>query len=356
MGVFMRIYIVGTEFGDYVKQISNEFIKKGYDVKTLVYRGVVPCDFKFSSRLLSVLFLICGIIVSFAARLIFTIKLVRMVSESDSLLVLHGGFLSSLPLFFLRTKKSVVWLMDPLFRFPTVSIIFRFFRFRFTYDVRDLKYLHASLLPLFADTKIYVRPPETRNKYVVGFVGAMSIHRAIFLEKLLNLFSHGEEVYIGGIYAKLSLKTRDFILQRCPKLSSVFVEKVHSHAEIADIYAVSDFVVNFHAEQHFGFSMRTFEALALGKVQIVDVFRKNEFPISYFPEFFIDSNTLFAQGKSISVFETKILENKDLAFYAASLSLRVEFLDELLSKKSEGGCLVNSFESTFESTYTKLTS
>jgi hypothetical protein len=285
------VLLIGLNFHNYDQLIAADLNRLGFAVRRLTYRGAVPIIKRFQSKLLVWAFYWLVYLATFPKRLLFVLRftLTAQRHKPDAIIAVNPSFLIAWLLPLSIKRRMAVWLMDPVTLYPQNGRLLSIPGPRFTYDPKDAERYKAHFLPLFADLHTYEksRQQAKARTYLFSFVGALYGNRAALLERLAGLADRlDRQVYFGGECVRLTTVKRDLATGRYPRLKTLFHRRRHSHDEIVDIYSQSDFVVNVHNVGHQGLSMRTFEALALGCMQIIDVYHPDDFPFNRYPQAF----------------------------------------------------------------------
>ncbi len=269
----MKIAIVGNNFSKYDDYLVDVLAKMGDIADHIAYSGIIPNRFKFSSRALSFVFYQLSSILSLYSRFMISRRVALESRTRDMVLIINGSFLIEPVLRFYKTNNNlIVWIMDPISKFPRVLNIRSLAQSLYSYSEKDCKYFKLKFLPLFSALNAHAEK-HPASVYDIAFVGALDEYRLYQLEELAraSFFFGDKKIYLGGVFGRLSRAHSLFLKSpyfNC--LRHVFVKRRHSFSEISDIYIKSKAIFNYNVGDHAGASMRFFEALSLGIPQVCD--------------------------------------------------------------------------------------
>lgn len=261
-----KVLLVGINYRGYDERICREIKALGHECESVPFRDKAPN----SGYKVAILSQALHRVSSLSRRKECEQFVRGPVADAvrsyvpDTLLLIN-------PIFLLDRKWLQVphipifnWLMDPVWRYPQFREALSIGSRNFSYDVSDCKRYGLHELPLFSISAASTAPSANRD-IDFGFIGSLYPERFASLARIIQFcHEHGRTFRFAGdlyYFTKLLLP----VLKRVfPAVMPAFELARFTPEQCIDLYARSRCVVNFHAHGHFGFSMRTFEALSKG--------------------------------------------------------------------------------------------
>jgi hypothetical protein len=261
-----KVLLVGINYRGYDERICREINALGHECRSVPFQGKAPNSGYRVPILSQSLHLVSSLTRRKGCEQFVRGAVADAVSsyDPDALLFINPIFLldrrwvpaTNIPIF--------NWLMDPVWRYPQFREALSIGSRNFSYDASDCKRYGLQELPLFSVSTTSFAPPADRD-IDFCFIGSLYLERVSALARIIQFcHTHGRTFRFAGdmqYFTKLLLP----VLKRLfPEVIPAFELTRFTPEQCIDLYARSRCVINFHANGHFGFSMRTFEALSKG--------------------------------------------------------------------------------------------
>lgn len=164
--------------------------------------------------------------------------------------------------------KTIYYNFDSLEEYPHLVSHLQYFDYKFTFDRKNAEKYQLHFRPLFYLDDYKMAEAKNSYKYDIAFIGSAHTDR----------FLVGEKVRVEAVKLKLKTFFYYYAMGRFAfKMKKIFDENLKyfdaqklsfqklSHLQIIDLYNNSKAILDINKPFQNGLTIRTFEALALGK-------------------------------------------------------------------------------------------
>ncbi len=319
-----NILFISASFFDYEKAIKKQLENMEANVdffderpsNSILMKGIIRVNRKYVQKIINR----------------YYENILKKISDKsyDFFLLIKG---ESVPIFFLEVLrknnpsiKMIYYTYDSFEEYPALKGLLKFFDEKFTFDRNDAKQYGLHFRPLFF-TEEYFTQNLNSIDFDVAFIGSAHTDRYVVGENVkiecdkMNLKSFFYYYTPGKLAFKLK-KLTDKKLKNFD-LKKLSYQKL-THKQIIEIYSKSKVILDINKPFQNGLTMRTFEALALGKKLITT----NKDIVNY--PFFHPQNILVIDRENISInkdfFKSEFIPLTNDTLEKMSLSSWVECL------------------------------
>lgn len=266
-GQMMRkVLLVGINYRGYDERICREIKALGHECESVPFRGKAPNSGYKVAILSQALHWVSSLDRRKECEQFVRGTVADAVRsyDPDTLLLINPIFLLDRKWLQLPQVPVFNWLWDPVWRYPQFREALSIGSRNFSYDASDCKQYGMHELPLFSVSGASSASP-TKRDIDFGFIGSLYPERFASLARIIQFCrQHGHTFRFAGDLYYFTKLLLPILKKMFPAVMPAFEVTRFTPEQCVDLYARSRCVVNFHAHGHYGFSMRTFEALSQG--------------------------------------------------------------------------------------------
>lgn len=270
------VLIVGPNYFGYNESVEYAFKELGWATEIIDYYDAFPKNIKnFLYYSLSPRLKIDYFYQAYKKKINESILSFVTTKKPDLVLFIKGSYLEESTLKEINKKtKTVLWMMDSVFRFQDTYKLIRNFDYRFLFEETDVAKLtqeniESYFLPMAADSNNYYPIPADQKDIDVLFVGKLYPNRLELFDRLVKRFPN-LNIKIYGKYTSLK-KPDSFLKYHFSGINKYYTNEFVTPKELNTLYSQSKIALNIHHSQsQAGCNPRVFEILAAKTFQLVD--------------------------------------------------------------------------------------